>query len=181
MQPTFVTSNQNKVEEAEAILDISLDRSNLDLPEIQSLEVEEVVRDKVKRAYRQLQQPVIVEDTGLYLEDVDGFPGALTKWVLTTIGAKGLCQLPNSSRKAYAKTAVGLYANEGATEKVFTGKVRGKIAPAPRGSSGFGWDTIFIPHDYNRPFAQLGSDIKNELSMRRWALSRLRNQLTTLS
>jgi len=181
MQPTFVTSNQSKVEEAEAILDISLSRKDIDLPEIQAIEVRDVVEDKVKRAYRQLQQPVIVEDTGLYLEDMNGFPGALTKWVLKTVGAKGLCQFPNSSRKAYAKTAVGLYADEGGTKEIFVGKTEGRIAPTPRGETGFGWDSIFIPHDYNQTFAQLGSKIKNELSMRQQAFSRLRNHLSALA
>lgn len=181
MQPTFVTSNPNKVKEVEAILGRSLERKDLDLPEIQAIDVNQVVRDKVKRAYQQLKRPVIVEDTGLYLKDMNGFPGALTKWVLKTIGADGICQFPSNSRKAYAKTAVGLYAGEGSTEEVFTGQVEGKIATTPQGETSFGWDAIFIPQGYNQTFAQLGKNVKNELSMRRQAFSRLRNYLKNLS
>jgi XTP/dITP diphosphohydrolase len=173
----FVTSNQNKVKEAESILKTKLNRVNLNIPEIQSLNVEEVVKDKAKRAYRKIKKPVLVEDTGFYIESLNNFPGALIKWVLGTIGNEGVCKLLKNekNRKVVVKTCYCLY--NGRNFHVFTGVLNGSLPQAPKGASNFGWDPVFVPIGHNKSFAEMTSDEKNAISMRRIALEKLRNFL----
>ena len=75
----FVTSNLDKLREAEAVLRRKLDHQALDLPEIQSLDLEQVVRAKASAAWERLQRPVLVEDTALELVGLGGFPGPLIR------------------------------------------------------------------------------------------------------
>lgn len=81
----------------------------------------------------------------------------------------------NENRGAHAKTAVAL-CKEGDV-KIFEGEIQGSIAEEPRGESDFGWDPIFIPKGYDRTFAELGSKVKNEISMRNKAFFKLKDYL----
>ena len=89
----FVTSNQGKLREAEAVLGRRLQHRGLDLPELQSLDLEQVVRGKAKAAWEHLKQPVLVEDTALELGGLGGFPGPLVRWLLVSVGAAGICRI----------------------------------------------------------------------------------------
>lgn len=171
MSVTFVTSNEDKVREAEAILDMQLERESIDLQEIQAVDVEDVARQKATDAYRTVDQPVIVEDTGLLFAALNGFPGALTKWALKTAGNEGLCNFLDDYREATAVTVIG-YA-DGNEIQTFKGEVSGEIAYEPRGDYDFGWDPIFIPDGYTETFGELGPTVKNEMSMRKKALTKL--------
>ena len=88
---TFITSNDNKAREVEAILGMKVEKVDIELPEIQALDVEDVVIDKAKGAYEAVKRVLVVEDTGLYISSLNGFPGALAKWVLKTLGRETLC------------------------------------------------------------------------------------------
>jgi XTP/dITP diphosphohydrolase len=173
----FVTSNPGKVREVEAILGIPVEQLTLDVPEIQSLDVEEVVRQKALSAFAHAGRPVLVEDTGLYLDALSGLPGALVRWFLATIGPAGICALipPGADRGARARTAVALC--DGETVEVMTGETCGVIASAPTGAGGFGWDPIFRPIGASHTFAEMDQAEKNRFSMRRQALERLRERL----
>ena len=84
---TFVTQSFDKLTEAERILGEKLDHSPLDLPEIQAVEVEEVVIHKANYAYQALGgKPVLIEDTGLYIAAWNRLPGALVKWFIQRVG-----------------------------------------------------------------------------------------------
>ena len=121
----FITSNKNKLREFEAILGMKLEQIEIDLEEIQDIEVEKVVEHKVLEAYEKVGKPVIVEDTGLYIEAWDGFPGALAKWVGKTIGFQSVPTMLHGDRSASAKTIVGYY--DGNRMELFEGKVEGYI------------------------------------------------------
>ena len=86
----FVTANKNKLRGFEEILGMKLEQIEIDLEEIQDIEVEKVVEHKALEAYEKVGKPVIVEDTGLYIEAWKGFPGALAKWVDKTIGFENI-------------------------------------------------------------------------------------------
>lgn len=176
-QLLFVSSNAGKVREVESILGTSVEQLALDLPEIQALDVEEVVRQKALTAFAQARRPVVVEDTGLYIDALSGLPGALVRWFLVTIGPQGICDLilPGVERGARARSAVAYC--DGETVEVLTGETSGVITAEPRGSSGFGWDPIFQPDGSPRTFAEMDQDEKNRYSMRRKALERLRARL----
>lgn len=160
----FVTSNPNKRREAAAILGVELESALLDLPEIQSLDVAEVAAEKVRAAREVLDHPkapVLVEDSGLIVEAWNGLPGALTKWFIASVGHEGILRMIASEEdrraRAVCVVAVALDGTDGAGGiRVFRGEVPGKLADAPRGESGFGWDPIFVPEGSSLTYAEMG-------------------------
>jgi non-canonical purine NTP pyrophosphatase (RdgB/HAM1 family) len=172
----FVTKSHDKVREAERILGFEVEHQDIDLPEIQAIEVEEVVIYKAVQAYEMVKRPVIIEDTGLYIDIWNGLPGALIKWFLNTVGNAGICQMLNSypSRGARARTTVATYDGYG-SPRIFTGEIRGRVADTPSGDQGFGWDEIFIPIGLEQTYAELSSPEKDRFSMRRMAFEKMRD------
>lgn len=171
MRAIFVTSNENKRREAEGVLGVKLDSASPELPEIQSLDVGEVVRAKALAAYETLvldlpPTPIIVEDSGIVFEAWNGLPGALTKWLLESVGNEGLLKMLSSfdDRSARAVCAVAVVDGTGEVA-IFTGEVMGSISEKPRGEGGFGWDSIFIPEGGSSTYAEMG-DAKNADSHR---------------
>lgn len=169
----FVTSRQKKFLEAQKILKVPMQRVNFDLREIQALEVDAVVRAKADAAWEQFKKLCLVEDTGLYLEALNGFPGALVKWVEETMGWDGFVKLIKNvrNRRAYAQCTVCYF--DGKKYHLASGKVQGKISRELRGEAGFGWDVIFIPQGYRRTFAEMTFEEKNQISHRGQAFRRL--------
>jgi non-canonical purine NTP pyrophosphatase (RdgB/HAM1 family) len=171
---TFVTQSLDKLNEAERILGMKLDRYDLELPEIQSIDVEEVITYKAKYAYNALgRKPVMVEDTGLYIEAWNGLPGALIKWFIKSVGTTGICSMLHEfhDRRARAKTVVATYDGQ---LQIFPGEIHGRVASAPTGEGGFGWDKIFVPEGASRTFAEMSPSEKDSYSMRRLALEAMR-------
>lgn len=165
----FVTHSRHKLAEAERILGRSLLHYRLDLPELQSVDVEEVAVHKVKYAHQVLQRPVLVDDTGLYVDAWNGFPGALIKWVMHRVGSEGLCEMMQCTtvRHAWAKTVVATYDDE--KVHTFVGIVEGVIAQVPRGNEGHSWDRVFIPTGSDRTYAEMDWQERDRFSMRRRA------------
>ncbi|TCJ16400.1 RdgB/HAM1 family non-canonical purine NTP pyrophosphatase [Rubrobacter taiwanensis] len=175
----FVTSNRNKAREAGRILGLNVEPVPLDVPEIQSLDLEAVARAKVRAACEALGDPdlpVLAEDSGLAVNAWNGFPGALTRWLMQSVGNEGLLRMLSGyeDRSARALCVVAV-AHEGSIH-TFWGEVEGEIAPEPRGSGGFGYDPVFIPAGQSRTYAELG-ELKNELSHRARALRAVREWL----
>lgn len=174
----FVTSNPNKLREAEAVLGRPLESCDLDLPEIQSLDLVEVVRDKAANAARRLGRPVLVEDTGLELAGLGGFPGPLVRWVLASVGAEGIARMAHAFGDPGATARCLLCATDGETEVFGEGVVAGSIAARPRGRGGFGWDSVFVPEQPGgRTYGEMREDEKNAISHRRRAFEALRAAL----
>lgn len=160
--------------EVERLLGRQLTRASIALDEIQDIALEPVVIHKVKHAYAQVRQPVLVEDTGLLFAAWNGLPGALVKWFLSTLGTEGLCRLLHGeeNRSATATTLFAYY--DGMVLRMFPGTVMGIVPRNPRGSGGFGWDAIFQPLGSERTFAEMSPEEKDRFSMRRLALEQLR-------
>ncbi|MFB6075546.1 MAG: RdgB/HAM1 family non-canonical purine NTP pyrophosphatase [Candidatus Aenigmatarchaeota archaeon] len=172
---TIVTSNEGKFREFKSILDVPLKRKNLDLEEIQSVDVGRVVKHKLKQAYEILGEPVIVEDTGLFIEDLNGLPGALVRFFLERMGNEGICSIVGDNKKAYAETCIG-YMNS-KDERMFKGRLEGKIVEEPRGNKGFGWGPTFLPKGERLTFGQMEKEKKNSISMRKKAIKKLEKYL----
>ncbi len=172
----FITSRKKKFAEARKILDVPMQQIDLDLPEIQAVEVDEVVRAKARAAWEQTKKPCLVEDTGLYLKALNGFPGALGKWIEKTMGWDGFLDILKlvKNREAYAKCTVCFY--DGKKYHLFSGKVEGKISRSLMGDAGFGWDVIFIPKGSSRTFSEMTMEEKNKISHRGKAFRKLRRQ-----
>lgn len=171
----FITGNEEKLREFEEILGRKLGNAKLDLEEIQSIDVEEVAEFKAKRAYEILKEPVIVEDTGLYLDRYNGLPGAFIKLVLQKLSNQEFCDAIDGNRKGVVKTCIVFF--DGKDSKIFIGETRGEIASSPRGDKGWGWDNFFIPEGGDKTFAEMEPEEKNEVSMRRKAIEKMKSSL----
>ena len=173
MKLTFATSNANKLREARELLGFNVSSRRMELDEIQSVHTGEVARHKAVQAYRRLRVPVIVEDTGLYINGFGGFPGALVKWLEAGMGYERVCRIVDvcEDRGAYAETCIAFY--DGKRVRTFTGRINGRISANPKGRRNFGWDCIFIPDGHTKTFAEMPSAEKNRISMRRRAFAKL--------
>jgi len=174
----FVTSNLDKLREAEAVLGLKLGHEALDLEEIQSLDIEVVVRHKARGARQQVVGPVLVEDTSLELEGMNGFPGPLIRWLLISVGPRGICKLADVFTNRRAVVRCMACATDGTQDCFGLGVVEGSIASEPRGGGGFGWDNVFIPSGGGgKTYAEMEEGEKNRISHRRLALEDLRQAL----
>jgi non-canonical purine NTP pyrophosphatase (RdgB/HAM1 family) len=175
----LITGNAGKAAEYAAMLGIDVTPAKAELTEVQSLDVAVVAARKAADAYAQLGEPVLVDDTGLTVHAWNGLPGALVAWFLDTVGAKGILAMTArlTDRSATVSTALGYATADGV--RVFQGTVNGSLAAEPRGTSGFGYDSIFIPDtdSSGRTYAQMTSEEKNKISHRRRAVDEMRNAL----
>jgi XTP/dITP diphosphohydrolase len=169
MRPiAFVTSRAEKVEEARR-MGFPVEPVALDLPESQALDPGDVVEEKARAAWRSLDRPVLVEDSGLAIRAWGGFPGALVKWLERAAGVSAIPRMLASweDRAAVACCVVAYF--DGNRLVVGRGECPGRIALEPRGETGFGWDSIFEPEGSDRTFAELGPERKDRVSHRRLA------------
>jgi XTP/dITP diphosphohydrolase len=174
MQPLyFITGNGMKASEARDILarfGIAIEQKMLDIPEIQEKDAELVALEKVKHAFNIVKKPLFVEDTGLYIKAMNGYPGTLIKHFFDSIGPRGLLDfLRGKDRSAEALTVIAFCDSKG-DARTFRGLVRGKISDRVTKGYAFAWDTIFIPEGHDRTYAELGTAEKNRISQRRLAL-----------
>lgn len=148
MNITFITGNQDKADYLARYLGYPVDHKKLDLDELQSLDLHEIVEHKVKQAYDKVKAPVLVEDVALEFATLGRLPGTFIKFFLEEMSFETICSLLNDkSREATARCVFGYY--DGTRLELFEGKLSGTIAEQPSGSNGFGWDKIFIPEGYN--------------------------------
>src|SRR3989344_7602888 len=138
MELIFITGNAAKAEQLGRHLDHPVAHKKLDLPEIQSLDLHEIIEHKTKEAYKQIGDPVLVEDTSLTFSALGRLPGPLIKWFLAELDNTGLCKIlkGHGNRDALAEVCFGLY--DGEKLHMFEGQMRGAIAEQPRGERGFG-------------------------------------------
>ncbi|XP_039269506.2 inosine triphosphate pyrophosphatase-like [Styela clava] len=176
---SFVTGNKKKLEEVVAILkgnkSVEFVHTPLDLPEYQGT-AEDVSREKCKEAARRLKTPVIVEDTCLCFNAMNGLPGPYVKWFLKELGPEGIHKMLDGweDKSAYALCTFAYNATGNANDPVllFTGKCEGRIV-SPRGPRDFGWDPTFQPDGYNETYAEMAKDEKNKISHRSRALCKM--------
>jgi len=166
----FVTGNAGKVREARSLLEADITQFEFDYTEIQSPDPKAIAAYGAREAYREAGEPVIVDDSGLFVDALEGFPGPYSAYVEDTIGIERVWQLvePEDDHGA-AFRAVVAYC-DGTDEpsvRTFEGEVTGEIVP-PRGDGGFGYDPIF-EHD-GRTFAEMDPEEKNAVSHRGRAL-----------
>ncbi len=169
----FVTGNLKKVHWLEKFLGQKVDHHELDLVEVQSLDSQEVVRYKAIEAYRLLKKPVLIEDTSLAFNALNGLPGSFIKFFLEQIGNDGICQMMSAynDKSAVSSVIYGLY--DGKTLHSFNAEITGTIRDKPKGSFGMGWDPIFIPDGYANTYAQMNEEEHAESSVRNKAVQKL--------
>ena len=168
---TFASTNQNKYREVQSILSthgITVDFAQLNLVEVQSDSLEEIAKEKAKSAFSHVGRTVIVEDDGLFVDALKGFPGQYSSHAFKTIGNDGILKLlaRSANRSASFRSLIAFY--DGKRLSISEGKVEGKISDKIT-EGGWGYDPIFIPAGASLTFAQL-KEKKNEYSHRKKAL-----------
>ena len=142
---------------------------SLELPEYRSDDVGEIASGKAAYAYGQLKTPLIVDDTGFFIDALNGFPGPYAAYVLNSIGNSGILKLMEgvTDRNARFVTAIAFADTRGI--HVFKGMIDGRIASAPRGTGGFGYDPIFETGEMT--LAEIPLEEKSRISHRARALA----------
>lgn len=169
----FVSSNSHKYRESKTILDslgIRLGFLKSNLKEIQSNSLDAIAIVKARDAFSKFKKPVIIEDDGLFIDSIDGFPGPYSSYVFQTIGSKGILNLLKNNRKAKFISVI-TYCDK-TNLQLFKGKLDGKISKVQKGR-GCGYDPIFIPNNSKKTFAEINN--KNEVSHRYKALKKFSN------
>lgn len=173
---TIVTTNEDKLSEINEILGTNHKASSVDIPEIQSLDLDEVITFKVKAAYSKIRKPVLVSDVSLEIEGLNNLPGPFVKFFLHTLGTEGtVALLKGKSTKSKAIEAEAIY--DGKNLIIFKGIMTGKLVPKDKGVNGFGFDKVFVPDGYNKTFAQMPKELKNKISHRAKALKKVKKFL----
>lgn len=171
-----VTTNKNKLSEINQILKSNHKLSKIEIPEIQSLDLDEVITEKAKAAYEKIRKPVLVEDISLEIPSLKGLPGPFVKFFLQSLGTEGTVKLiGKKSTKTKVTAALALY--NGSILKVFKGIVWGTLSKKNRGEAGFGFDKVFIPKGYSETYAEMDPSLKNKISHRSKALQKLKSYL----
>ena len=188
MEIFFATSNSHKVSEAAAILDplghrvqpLLLNGRPLELVEPQAEGIEEVARSQLEQAVEATsgmlgsQTAILVEDSGLFVDSLGGFPGPFSSYVESTIGLQGILSLMEGVESRGAEyRAVAVLGFEGETLRS-SGSCKGVISTTSSGSNGFGYDPIFVPEEGDgRTCGELSPHEKSQVSHRARALKGL--------
>lgn len=151
----FVTGNADKQREAERILGFRPNSRSIDLPELQSLDLSEILRAKALAAFAHLGCPVVVEDVSFEMLALNGFPGPMVKWMLESLGAEGLARVAITLGNPRARAICGLALHDGHRIHLFEGRTEGNLVAVRRGAHGFGWDPVFQPLGSELTYAEL--------------------------
>ncbi len=176
----FATNNVHKFQEARLVLRkhlISVGMLRVKALEIQSDDLSEIAAASVREAYARCHLPLIVEDAGLFVNALNGFPGPYAAYAFKTLGNRGLLSLMEdvADRKATFRSAVAFLSESCKEPECFEGEVSGEITREERigrEMSGFGFDPIFKPSRGCKTFAEMSLEQKNEYSHRAQALRR---------
>ncbi|MCP8308150.1 MAG: XTP/dITP diphosphatase [archaeon] len=171
----FATSNKHKFNEAKDVLkdyNFKLKIIKSKFEEIQSDDLRKIALHALSKALIIDKSPMIVEDAGLFINALNGFPGPYSSYVHRTLGIDGIIKLMSSKddREAEFRSVVAF--SDFSITKTFQGVVRGMISIQPRGKSGFGFDPIFIPKGLEKTFAEMSLEDKNRYSHRAIALKK---------
>lgn len=180
----FATNNAHKLEEIAAILGDKVELLSLgdigchdDIPETADT-LEGNARQKAEYILQHYGLDCFADDTGLEVEALHGAPGVYSaRYAGNGHDSEANMQklLENlkgiKNRKAQFRTAICLLMD--GEEHLFEGIVKGEIIEEKRGTTGFGYDPIFVPEGYTETFAELGADIKNRISHRARAVEKL--------
>jgi non-canonical purine NTP pyrophosphatase (RdgB/HAM1 family) len=162
----LVTGNPGKLAEARRIVGPGLESVAVELPEVQSLDIHEILQAKAAAAFAEVGAPVVVEETGLELAALNGFPGPLVKWMLDAVGAEGIARSALALGDARVTARCALAAFDGERTIEAEGETSGTLVLPPRGPRGFGWDPVFLPKGEAQTYGELADAQKDRLGHR---------------
>ena len=171
MKVAFITTNKFKFQEVQDILKeypIELEHVNIEYEENHDWGMDEIAKTAAKKLANELNKAIILEDTGLFFEAYDNFPGALPKFVIHTLGFKGIFKLlEGESRKAYFKT-VAAFCQPGKEPLLFDGIMEGDITKEVHNpdKDSMPYDKIFIPEGKDKTISHMTLQEKNSVTQR---------------
>ncbi len=184
-----VTSNEGKAREFLAALEgipWRVERVATAYEEIQADTLDEVAMASARSllSSHEVPPPFVLEDAGLFVDALDGFPGVYSAYVFHTVGCEGVLRLMEGmegkeDRRARFESRIALCLPGGGVE-LLEGTCHGTITEVVKGSGGFGFDPVFAPEGEDRTFAEMTVEEKEGLSHRGRALAALRDRLGTL-
>ncbi|MBI1935483.1 non-canonical purine NTP pyrophosphatase [Candidatus Woesearchaeota archaeon] len=175
----LVTSNLGKVQEFVQILEpeIRVNHIKISYPEMRSDSPEEIARQSAEMIANKLKKAVVIEDSGLFIQALNDFPGTCSSYIHKRIGLKGILKLMEGieERRCIYKSAVA-YCEPSKKPVSFFGEEKGLIAEDARGKFGFGHDPIFIPKGSSNTYGEMpnSGEIKK---FRRIAVGKLKKYL----
>lgn len=173
----FITTNKHKFQEVRDILaefDIEVEHELMKYPEDNEDDMEEVSKKAAKLLAEKFGKPVVLEDTGLFFEAYNDFPGAQPKFIFNAIGYDGIFRLlKDKNRNAYFKTVAG-YCEPGEEPVLFEGIMRGRITEKVfnEDRDSMPYDRVFIPDGYNVTISDMDMETKNSFSQRAQAFKK---------
>jgi XTP/dITP diphosphohydrolase len=175
----LVTRNIHKFIEARYVLDeeniaIAMLKTVKTI-EIQDDRIQNIAKARANDAFRKCRFPIVVEDAGLFIKALDGFPGPYSAYAFKTIGIEGILKLMKDyqDRTAVFRSVVATQQTITETSHCFTGEVEGRITLEAHGAGGFGFDPIFAPMKSKKTFSQMTTQEKNQYSHRAIAFRKL--------
>ncbi|MCX6774453.1 MAG: XTP/dITP diphosphatase [Candidatus Micrarchaeota archaeon] len=182
MKLLFATHNKHKLEEAREILgklDIEIEHFEIEYDEPRGEDTSEIAEKSARDLFSRIKKPLFLDDSGIFVNALNGFPGPYSAWVFRKMGYQGILKLldGNENRKAYFKSSIA-YASEKGTF-VFDGIMKGSIPKEARGDNGFGYDPIVVPEGMDRTFAEMSDEEKNSISHRKIALHKFADFLSS--
>lgn len=177
MKVSFVTTNKGKFAEiGEMIRARGHEPVHVPIayPEIQAESLEMVVIQGMDWLRKRYSPPILVDDSGLFIDALNGFPGVYSAFVYRTLRCDGILHLMEGVKERGARFECVLgYCDIEGEILLFKGISHGHISESERGGKGFGFDPIFMPDGYAKTFAELDMSVKNEISHRGRALQKL--------
>ncbi|KPK96229.1 hypothetical protein AMJ80_01195 [bacterium SM23_31] len=190
----LATRNRGKIEEIAPFLNgivkdlISLAQIDglVDIEETGKTYEENAIR-KAESLFKQTGIVTLADDSGLEVDALDGQPGVFSARFAGKDAADAennekllnlMRHVPVSDRGGRFRCVMALAMTE--ETRTFEGVVEGEIALSPVGIHGFGYDPLFIPHGYDKTFAELGNDIKSRISHRIRALEKVGRFIKTI-
>lgn len=167
-----MSGNEYKIAEVQRILapvGVDVVPVSRKIEELQTEDVERLVRDKLTKAFEAIGRPLFVEHTGLYLSGLNGLPAGLTQIFWDRLKADRFVDLVAGlgNARVTAKTVLGYC--DGRKIHLFEGAIEGTVPRTPAGPTDFQWDCVFVPDGSTQTFAEMGA-AKDDISMRRKAL-----------
>lgn len=176
MKLRIITSNPGKaVEFRHALggLGFDIEHGDEDCDEIQADTLQEVVLSCLSQLRSRGLGDYALDDSGLFIDALGGFPGVYSSYALRTIGIDGILRLLDGREGRSARFECCIGCSFRGEDFTVQGKCEGVIAHRPSGTGGFGFDPIFVPSGYDRTFAEMSIDVKNGISHRGRAIQAL--------
>jgi XTP/dITP diphosphohydrolase len=158
-----------------------LEHIKISYPEIQADRLEDTIVPGLEWLMQRYDRPLMMDDSGLFIDVLKGFPGVYSSYVFKTLGCDGILRLMQgvSDRSARFECCIG-FMMPGGRPHVSKGVAEGQVSEEKAGSGGFGYDPIFVPEGYSKTYAQIEVAEKNGISHRGRAIEAFLKELPGL-